>query len=86
MYSRWTKGLNDQQKKDFNAQVVAAYPAMKALIALIEEDVRASERQIEDKEKYSLAAWPYFQADQIGEQRAYKKVLKLVKNLYKEEK
>jgi len=85
MYTRWTTGLTEQQKKDFSAQVVAAHPAMKKLVELIEEELKIAEKTIEDKENYTKAAWPYLQADQIGERRAYKKIVRLVRNLYNEE-
>lgn len=83
MYTRWTKGLTEQQKKDFDAQVVAAYPAMKKLVELLEEELNSTEKAVEDKENYSKDSWAYFQADLIGEKRVYKKIIRIINNLYK---
>ena len=86
MYTRTTKNLSEDKKKEFAIQVIASQPVLKRFKEIVEEDLKFSENNSLDKENYKNAAWPYMQADSVGQQRAYRKIIKLIDNLYNEEK
>lgn len=86
MFTRWTKGLSDQEIKEFQTSVVSAQKLLKKIKEVAEEELSYTENASLDKDNYTLPAWPYFQADVLGQQRAYNKVLKLINNLILEEK
>lgn len=78
MQTRWTKGLDKQEETDLRAQLVAATGVLKRLGVLLEEDLQRSHKTQESVELYNSPSWAYHQADSIGEQRAYKKILRLI--------
>ena len=84
MYTRWTKGLTDQQKQDWYAQVKAAQPVLKKLSEIFQEDLNTSLSRLKNRDHYDKASWPYFVSDLLGEQRAYEKSMILINNLIEE--
>lgn len=77
--TRWTKHLKAKaDKEEFRKEVIASRHVLKVLKSLLEEDLRASQTSQESEEGYALPSWPYKQADAIGEQRAIKKVIKMI--------
>ena len=78
MQTRWFKGLSDQQSTDLRAQLVAADKALDRLIEILEADLKAIQEIQCSKEAYESPSWAYLQADSIGQQRAYRKTLRLI--------
>ena len=79
IYTKWVKNLKtDQSKQEFLAKLMASKDVLLRLSALIEEDLAASDTNALNKDKYDCANWAYLQADKVGEQRALKKVLKII--------
>jgi hypothetical protein len=78
MQTRWTKGLDEAGKKELNSQLIASIPVLKRLGQLIEDSIEASTKVQESKETYESPSWAFFQADHVGELRAYRKILRLI--------
>jgi len=81
MYTTWTKGLSEQHKKDIVSNIRASQPFIKRAVEVIEDKLAVSEQLMTSRDSYDKASWPYFQADLLGEQRAYRKILDLLNNV-----
>jgi hypothetical protein len=76
----WIKNLKDKkEEQEFQAALLSSRRVLKRLEEIIEQDISACDKAMLDKNNYSKAAWPYKQADGIGEKRAYTKILNLIK-------
>lgn len=81
MYTFWTKGLTEKEEQEFKHLVSASSRVLDKLIDVVkDQDLKVTESRLK-REKYDSPCWPYFQADCVGEQRAYKKILQLLENL-----
>ena len=80
MFTKWNAHLPAKDKDSFIVSAKAAQTVLRRLKDLIDEEIESSIKE-QGKKDYTEAAWAYSQADSIGEQRAYKKVLKLVENI-----
>lgn len=76
MKTAWTKGLDEQLKKDVEASFKSSTIVRKRLTELCEEKVAAS--QSTDKTQYDSPNWTYMQADNIGYRRALKEIISLL--------
>lgn len=76
--SKWQAGLTDQEKQDLKASMLAATPAFKRLTKLLDKKLEENESRREARDTYDKAAWPYFQADCSGYNRAIKEIIKLI--------
>lgn len=78
---RWTKHCKTpKEKQEMKSNLAAAKVAFDVLVKLLEQDVSSAKKESKAKENYDKAAWPYLQADLIGTQRAYEKVIDLLKS------
>lgn len=85
MYSKWYSHLKTEKEiTEFKYSISAAKFVLERLSELLEEEAKVSETLMRSKESYVDAAWPYKQADSLGEQRAYGKALKLIRNAIEE--
>lgn len=84
MYISWTKGLSEEDKKTFYLQVSAAHPVLRKLVKTFEEDLQQSRKRQLVSSNYEASSWPYQQADFVGEQRTYNRVIELISNLISE--
>lgn len=84
MYLSWTKGLTEDEKREFKLQVSSAQPVLKKLIKTFEEDLQQSRKRQLNTNNYENPSWPYQQADFVGEQRTYTKAVELINNLITE--
>ncbi len=78
MKTRWTKGLAKQEELDLRTSLVASIPVLKRLSVLLGADLDRCIKSQESTESYMCPSWAYTQADSIGEQRAYRKILRLI--------
>jgi len=79
IYTKWVKHLKtDDERKEFLAKLVASKDVLERLQKLLEEDLKSSSTQSLSKEKYECPNWPYLQADKVGEERALRKVIKII--------
>lgn len=81
MYTKWTAHLDKDKQHEFKMQVSGAMPVIKRLLSFLEDELTASKEAGLSKSSYDSPAWPYMQADNLGEQRAYNRVIHLLKNL-----
>ena len=85
MYTTWTSHLFKDQKHEFSINVSAAQPVIRRTRDILQRKLDASITEMQSKDTYSGAAWPYHQADLLGEQRAYRTILDLIQNITIEE-
>jgi hypothetical protein len=78
MNSKWLANLSDQEKTDLKASLQAAVPAFWRLTDLLEKRLEENKTLQRSRDTYDKAAWPYFQADCNGYQRAIIEMLKLI--------
>jgi hypothetical protein len=78
MQLRWTKGLESQQKTDLKAQLKASQNILNRLSTLLQEDIDSCIKAQEARDSYDSPSWAMYQADAIGETRAYRKILRLL--------
>lgn len=76
----WISHLKQEERDEFISNIMAASPVLERLQEIIEGLIDASETDMRKVDNYKLAAWPYLQADRIGEQRAYNKILTYLQN------
>ena len=81
MYTSWAKGLTEQQKNDLQLNIRASQPFIKRVLEILEGRLAACEQLGLSRDSYDKASWPYFQADLLGEQRAYRKIIDLFNNI-----
>lgn len=76
---KWVKGCKtDAERKEVVAKIQAALPALSLLEKIIEEEIAIARRNRVKKDLYDSPNWSCFQADSIGEERAYTAILKLI--------
>ena len=85
MFTKWTAHLPKEKQTEFKMAVSGAQPVLRRLHKLIEEENKSSHNKMLEPEAYHTASWAYAQADSLGEQRAYQRVLKLLDNIIHEE-
>ena len=78
MQTRWFKGLNEQEEKDLRAGLVASDTVLRRLGQLLQEDLTVSAAAQLSGVQYESPSWAYQQADFIGQQRVYTKILRLI--------
>ncbi len=84
---KWFEGVKtEEEKKEVYAVLLSARPAFERLAKLIEKEKLSGKNYRAKKEHYDSAAWPYLQADGIGEERAYNNILKLLSIRFEESK
>jgi len=77
----WTKDLKlDEDKERFKESLVQSKHVFKVLNQIIDNFIEQNDKDRLKKDVYSRPNWALEQADLVGETRAYKKVLELLKN------
>jgi len=77
--TRWIKHLEDDKlKEEFLLKLVAARDVLKRLTQLLEDDIKVSTKKSQANDGYENTNWAFYQADLIGEMRAYNKIIKLI--------
>lgn len=78
MKTSWLAGLNDQDKDDLKASMLAAAPTFERLTKLLEDKLKAIDKERRSKKNYLLPTWKYYQADCNGYSRALEELLNLI--------
>lgn len=79
MKTKWYKDCKTQEAKQERAALyLSCHQILKVLRNMIQDDIEAVRKNTLAKEHYGQAAWPFLQADQIGELRALNNVLELL--------
>ena len=76
--SYWLKGVNEKDKEELKQSILLASIPLNRLKEIIKEFLEVSTKESRKADKYELPAWSEYQADKIGEQRAYEKIIKLL--------
>lgn len=75
MKSNITKGLNEKDAQEVRGEFISSYHLRQQLIKNLNEEIKAIQASMRDLERYADASWPYYQADRLGQIRAYEKVI-----------
>ena len=78
MQTRWFKGLDKQQETDLRAGLLASINVLARMETLLHAELEASTGLQCSKDLYDSPSWALQQADAIGQQRAYRKILRLI--------
>jgi homoserine dehydrogenase len=77
--TRWIKHLKtDELKKEFLTKLAAADDVLSRIKTLIEEDIVTANKKSLAQEGYENPNWAFYQADLLGEMRAYNKVIRMI--------
>lgn len=78
MKTSWVKGLKGEAESEVRESFQHSTVMRSRLMTLLEEKLAASNANSRSKDNYSLAGWPYLQADAVGYERALKEVISLI--------
>lgn len=84
MYTLWTKNLSEEDKKQWVIDVQVSQSVLKKFKEVLNINLIETRKVMKSRDSYDSVDWPYFIADNIGEQRAYEKAIKLLDNLINE--
>lgn len=79
MKTRLLNGLEDGHKDLVESQWKSSVRMRERLQELLERDIEAVHLSMRDETQYNKASWPYEQAEKIGEVKALKKLIALLK-------
>ena len=68
-----TKGLTKEEEQEVKGEFLSSLHFRKQVIKLLEEDIDSIQRAMRDLEGYDKASWAMYQADRLGQIRAYEK-------------
>lgn len=71
------KGLDEQEKKELEAEFIASYRLRQQMIKHLEGEIQSIQYAMRDLESYEKGSWPMYQADRLGQIRAYEKLISL---------
>lgn len=72
-----TKGLTKDEKKEVEGEFISSYHFRQQVVKYLEAEVESIQRAMRDLEGYDKASWPMYQADRLGQIRAYEKIISL---------
>lgn len=79
MKTKWYKDCKTQEAKQERAALyLSCHQILKVLRNIIKDDIEGIRKDALAKGNYEQAAWPFLQADRIGELRALNAVLELL--------
>jgi len=73
----WTKGKSEDEKNILTQEYIQAYHLRERLEEILEEKIQSCQKAMRDLDKYDQASWPYYQADRLGQIRAYEEIISL---------
>ena len=79
MNLKWFKHLKSKQEKErFKQLALSQREVFDVLRDILEEELRASQKDSYNRDHYFMPAWSEYQADKKGEQRTLQKVIDLL--------
>jgi hypothetical protein len=78
MNIKWFKNKSRDEKERFKKLALSQLEVFETLRDILEEELAASLKDAARKDHYVLSAWSEYQADKLGEQRTYRKVIDLL--------
>jgi len=78
MNIKWFKNKNKEEKEKFKRLALSQLEVFQTLREILEDELRASQKDSYSKSHYLLPCWKEYQADKKGEQRTLQKVIDLL--------
>ena len=78
MKTSLTKGLTIEKQEEIASSFKASYLVRKRLAELLLEKVESYRTESRSKDRYKDANWAYYQADEVGYERAIFEVISLL--------
>ena len=76
---RWTKHLKEAKAKaELEARLSSCNDVLSVLKNILEEDLKALDKNMMSKDHYNTECWAYFQADQMGSKRTLTRIMELL--------
>lgn len=72
-----TKGLEGRDAKEVEGEFVSSYHLRQQMIKLLNERIESCQVAMRDLKGYEQASWPMYQADRLGQIRAYEEIISL---------
>ena len=72
-----TKGLDEREKKEVEGEFLSSYHLRQQVIKHLGEEIQSIQRAMRDLDGYDKASWAMYQADRLGQIRAYEKIISL---------
>lgn len=72
-----TKGLTEEEIKQLNSDFASSYHLRQRVIKLMNEKIESCQTAMGNLETYGDASWGMYQADRLGQIRAYKEIISL---------
>ena len=77
MKTSLTKGLDAQEKKEVEQEFASSFHFRRQVVAHLNDKIQSIQRAMRDLEGYDKASWPMYQADRLGQIRAYEEIISL---------
>jgi len=79
MNIKWFKKFKDKKERErFKSLALSNLEVFQTLRGILEDELKASQKDSYNKSHYLLPCWKEFQADKKGEQRTLQKVIDLL--------
>lgn len=78
MKTVWTINLSEQQQQEVRKEYASSPVLRERLIKILNDKLDVAKTGARSKIKYESASWPYYQADNIGYERAIIEVISLI--------
>lgn len=71
------KGLDEAEKKEVEGEFISSYHFRQQVIKHLRSEIESTQRAMRDLEGYEKGSWAMYQADRLGQIRAYEKIISL---------
>ena len=75
---RLLRGLSGQARLDYTQYLRHNRELLQRIMDILKDDLEVSLKEMRSVDSYDKPAWSEFQADKLGEQRAYAKMIALL--------
>lgn len=80
MQNKLLRKLEPDQIPEFRSNFIIAQPFRKHLTAVLEAEIEALHGAMRDETHFDSPSWPYVQADRLGQEKALRRVIGMLKN------
>ena len=71
------KGLDEGGKRQLESEFHSCTLLRQQLVRFAEDEIKSIQTAMRDVAQYDKASWPMYQADRMGQLRAYEKIISL---------
>lgn len=72
------KGLTGEERDSYKEYLSHNKELLDRIATLFRNKLTDSEKAMRKEEAYNISSWPYYQADKLGEQRAYSEIINIL--------